>query len=224
MPDNTLRTHIRASRRLYRRGNLQLERWREDNQPKYCRAQFEASGAAFTPENTVFFWGHQPSKDGRITASCLSQWFIADFHVGGTPYICMEQFMMASKARLFEDEETLVRILKSSDPKEIKALGRQVKGFDEAVWNEAKHLIILNGNFCKFTQNPALQAYLLASGERTLVEASPYDTIWGVGLAAEDPRIQDPRQWRGENLLGFALMEVRDEIRRTLDDKQAQRT
>lgn len=196
----------------YCRGGLSLERWTENDQPKYSREQLEASSAALTPENTVFFWGHQPSKDGRITPSCLSQWFIAPFSVYDTKYCCMEQFMMASKARLFEDRETLELILKSSDPKEIKALGRQVRGFDAQAWNEAKQLIILSGNFRKFTQNPALRDYLLATGERILVEASPYDTIWGVGLGAEDPRISDPKQWRGENLLGFALMQVRDEI------------
>ena len=196
----------------YQRGGLSLERFSEDDQPKYSRAQLEACGAALSPEDTVFFWGHQPAKDGRITASCLSQWFIAPFIVYDTKYCCMEQFMMASKARLFEDKETLERILKSSDPKEIKALGRQVKGFEEKAWNEAKQLIILNGNFRKFTQNPALRDYLLLTGKRTLVEASPYDTVWGVGLAAGDPRVVDPKQWRGENLLGFALMQVRDEI------------
>ena len=196
----------------YGHGGLSLERWREDDQPKYSRKQLEACGKALTQDNTVFFWGHQPSKDGTITASCLSQWFIAPFRVYDTTYCCMEQFMMASKARLFEDKETLDLILKSSDPKEIKALGRQVKGFDADVWNEAKHLVIVNGNFRKFTQNPALRDYLLATGDRFLVEASPYDTIWGVGLSADDPRIGDPSLWRGQNLLGFALMEVRDEI------------
>ena len=122
--------------------------------------------------------------------------------------------MMASKACLFNDEETLDHILKSSDPKEIKALGRQVKNFDKEAWDEAKYLIVLNGNYRKFTQNPALRDYLLSTGNRFLVEASPYDRIWGIGLAADDPRAMDSSQWQGENLLGFALMEVRDDIRR----------
>ena len=196
----------------YWSGGVCLERWREDNRPKYSREQLVCGAAALTRENAVFFWGHRPSKNGIVTSSCLSQWYMAPFFVCDTQYCCMEQFMMASKARMFHDEETLAQILKSHDPQEIKKLGRKVRNFSSEAWDAGKYLIILNGNFRKFTQNPALRDYLLSTGEKTLVEASPYDTIWGVGLSAEDPCVGNPRLWRGENLLGFALMEVRDEI------------
>ena len=121
--------------------------------------------------------------------------------------------MMAGKARLFDEAETLDKIMASNDPQVIKKLGRQVRNFDETAWNEVKYALIAAGNLCKFSQNPALRDFLLSTGDAILVEASPYDTIWGIGLAAEDPRAKDPSQWRGQNLLGFALMEVRDEIR-----------
>ena len=122
--------------------------------------------------------------------------------------------MMAGKARAFADYYTLEKIMAEKEPKKIKALGRKVTPFDGKVWDEVKHTLILNGNYAKFTQNQELRRFLLATGDQVLVEASPYDTIWGVGLGPDDPRVQDPAQWRGQNLLGFALMEVRDEIRR----------
>ena len=73
---------------------------------------------------------------------------------------------------------------------------------------------MLNGNWCKFSQNPGLREFLLSTGDSILVEASPYDSIWGIRLSADSPEAQDPMKWRGQNLLGFALMEVRDELRR----------
>lgn len=121
--------------------------------------------------------------------------------------------MMAGKARLFGDEEMLEKIMAASDPRTMKKLGRQVRGFDQAVWEQYKYALVLQGNVCKFSQNPALGQFLLSTGEQILVEASPYDRIWGIGLSATDPRAQDPRQWRGRNLLGFALTEVRDILR-----------
>ena len=196
-------------------GGLCLEQWRENDQPRYSREQLKEDGVILCDKNVVFFWGHRPSEDGRIKASCMSQWFMSPFYVYATKYCCMEQFMMASKACLFNDKETFDRILQSSDPKEIKALGRQVKNFDKETWDKAKYLVVLNGNYRKFTQNPALRDYLLSTGNHFLVEASPYDCIWGIGLSADDPHALEPSQWKGENLLGSALMEVRDDIQRT---------
>ena len=181
-------------------------------QPRYTRAQLLASPA---PSEFCMFWGHQPHPSGNITQSCLSQWWLADFVCDGTRYCCMEQCMMAGKARLFDDAETLEKIMASDDPQVIKKLGRQVRNFEEGAWDEVKYALILAGNVCKFSQNAALRDFLLATGDSILVEASPYDRVWGIGLAAEDPRAQDPRQWQGQNLLGFALMEVRDKLRST---------
>lgn len=122
--------------------------------------------------------------------------------------------MMAKKAELFGDKETCSQILNCSEPKKIKALGRKVKNFDETIWNKVKYSIVLNGNYFKFTQNPELREFLLDTGDSILAEASPYDGIWGIKMRDTDENIFNPLKWKGENLLGFALMEVRDEIRR----------
>ena len=104
-------------------------------------------------------------------------------------------------------------------PKQIKALGRKVRRFDQKVWDKFKYAIVLNGNWCKFSQNRDLREFLLSTGESVLVEASPYDNIWGIRLAANSPEAQDPMKWRGQNLLGFALMEIRDELRRVTQNE-----
>lgn len=113
--------------------------------------------------------------------------------------------MMAEKARLFSDSETEALILKARTPKEQKALGRQVKGFVEDVWNKHDLEIVERGNLAKFTQNPHLLEMLLAGEGTTFVEASPYDRIWGIGLAENDPRAKDRSQWKGQNKLGIVL-------------------
>ncbi len=157
----------------------------------------------------LFFWGHQPQKDGLIGKTCFSQWFEAAFTVDGTPYATAEHFMMAEKARMFADEEARARILSASTPAQAKKLGRGVRGFDEQTWNDARFEIVVKGNLAKFSQNPPLAAFLSQTGDRVLVEASPVDSIWGIGLAATDAEALTPHRWRGLNLLGFALMEVR---------------
>lgn len=160
----------------------------------------------------LFFWGHQPSYDGSIIKSCLSQWWESDFTIDIDTYCCMEQYMMAEKARLFKDEEILDEILKSKQPKEMKKLGRKVRDFDEKVWKKKRYSIILNGNYAKFLQDERLRQFLIQTQNKVLVEASPYDEIWGIGMAADDKHIENPLEWKGLNLLGFALMEVRDEL------------
>ena len=161
----------------------------------------------------LFFWGHQPSKDGMITKSCLSQWWLANFTIGNVTYPSTEHWMMAEKARLFNDDAALVRILAAKSPAEAKKLGREIKGFVPEAWEEHKYDIVQTGNYHKFSQNWELQQFLLATNDRVLVEASPVDTIWGIGLAADSPDAQPPVRWEGPNLLGFALMEVRDQLR-----------
>ena len=161
----------------------------------------------------LFFWGHQLSKTGKVTKSCFSQWYASDFTVDGIMYPTAEHFMMASKARLFGDEKTLTEILAASDPKTAKALGRKVKNFDDAVWKANARRLVTEGNLAKFSQNDDLKAFFLETGEAVLVEASPYDRIWGIGLKADDERAKNPDSWQGQNLLGFALMDVRNELR-----------
>lgn len=198
----------------YQNNAFVIELWTEKGTPRYSIEQIREAYSKGEKLEYSFFWKPQPSSDNRVTISCFSQWWKADFWSVANTYCCMEQFMMANKAELFDDEEIREQILQCSDPKQIKALGRKVRNFDEAVWNEAKYPIVLNGNYLKFTQNPALRDVLLSTGESVLVEASPYDAIWGIKMGQTNENVLNPLKWRGKNLLGFALMEVRDEIRR----------
>ena len=166
-----------------------------------------------SPKEYLFFWGHH-KKEGRVTKSCLSQWYMCNFTVDGVNYSSAEQYMMAEKAKLMGDEKTRIKILKTSDPKEIKDLGKSVKNFDECLWHENKSKIVVKGNYHKFMDNSDLRDFLLSTGRKILVEASPYDIIWGVGMKEDDPNITNPYAWKGENLLGFALMQVREMIRK----------
>lgn len=161
----------------------------------------------------LFFWGHRPAMPGVVDRACLSQWFEAAFELDGVLCPTAEHGMMAAKARLFADHATLARIIKAPNPGAVKALGREVQGFDEAVWAAHRSAIVVAVNQAKFSQNPGLGAFLAGTGPRILVEASPVDRIWGIGLAADDPRADNPNAWRGLNLLGFALMQVRAALR-----------
>ncbi|HEU0030753.1 MAG TPA: NADAR family protein [Kofleriaceae bacterium] len=145
-------------------------------------------------------------------ASPFSQWYRCAFTADGHAFGCAEQYMMHGKALLFGDPEVAAKILAADHPRQHKALGRKVKNFDDAVWKREREAIVRAGNRAKFTQNAELRALLLATAGTTLVEASPYDRIWGIGLAASDPRAQDPAQWRGQNLLGKILTALRDEL------------
>lgn len=155
------------------------------------------------------FWGHRPLAGGVIGKPCLSQWWPVSFHENDDGYRSAEHYMMAEKARLFGDEETRARILAATSPAAAKKLGRDVRGFENARWEAARFDIVVRGNLLKFGQNPGLREFLLGTGSRVLVEASPVDRIWGIGLTADDPGAENPERWRGLNLLGFALMEAR---------------
>jgi hypothetical protein len=159
----------------------------------------------------------------------FSQWFPSDFRGGFSgnfgrdfqfDFHCAEQYMMAGKAALFQDEETFIEILEVEQtdkwqdaPKRCKELGRKVKNFDQAVWEANARDIVYRGNLAKFEQDDDLQAFLLATGDKHLVEGAWYDAVWGVKLAWNDPKIVDPANWQGTNWLGEALMKVREEIR-----------
>lgn len=158
----------------------------------------------------LHFWRPTPPADGGINESCLSQWWESRFTVDGADYTCAEQFMMAEKARMFGDANMLDAIMQAKHPKEMKAYGRAVQNFDKAVWDSRCYEIVRRGNMEKFSQDAALCAFLCATGARILVEASPRDRIWGIGLGKDNPDAQDPMKWRGRNLLGFALTETRD--------------
>jgi ribA/ribD-fused uncharacterized protein len=160
----------------------------------------------------LFFWGHRPQRDGAMGPGGFSQWYPSPFTVDDVAYPTAEHWMMAAKARLFADESALTRILDAPNPGAAKKLGRQVRGFDEDTWIRHRWELVVQGNLAKFGQDTALREYLLGTGSRVLVEASPLDRIWGIGLAADDERSPDPARWRGLNLLGFALMETRERL------------
>lgn len=158
----------------------------------------------------IFFWGHTKNKSNKITKACFSQWYLSDFQVNGVLYNCAEQYMMAEKARLFKDYESLEEILSATEQARIKALGREIKHFNEEDWNREKYNIVKSGNLAKFSQDNDLRKFLLETGNKIIVEASPYDCVWGIGMKCDDNPIENPEIWRGDNLLGFVLMEVRD--------------
>ncbi|PJE95182.1 DUF1768 domain-containing protein [Streptomyces carminius] len=174
------------------------------------------------PLKYLYFWGHSPRRGAPVGPECLSQWWPAPFTVAGVAYATAEHWMMAAKARLFGDGAAEERVLAAAEPGAAKAAGRTVRGFDEGVWAGHRFGIVVEGNVHKFGQHPDLRAFLLATGDasraggrrggRVLVEASPLDRIWGIGLAADDERAADPAQWRGLNLLGFALMAARERL------------
>lgn len=161
----------------------------------------------------LLFWGHAADRPNAQ----LSQWYPSPFTVEGVAYPTAEHWMMAEKARLFGDARTRDAILAARSPGAAKKLGREVQGFDEATWGTHRFGIVVAGSIHKFGHSAALREALLRTGDQVLVEASPTDRVWGIGLAQDHPDARDPARWRGENLLGFALMDARDELRRSED-------
>jgi ribA/ribD-fused uncharacterized protein len=170
-------------------------------------------------EKFAFFWK---------TVSPFSQWHrckftgkvivwgeqneLKEIYGGELPFVSAEQYMMFQKAILFSDEETAEKILETRDARRQKALGKQVKHFNESTWEIYRAMIVAQGNVAKFTQNPHLKRALIATKGKTLVEAAPNDRIWGIGLHEDDPRSWNRQTWQGENLLGFILTWLRIQI------------
>lgn len=161
----------------------------------------------------LFFWGHKPKHEGHIDKACLSQWFPCPFKIDGATYATAEHFMMAEKARLFGDEEALAQILIAPTPAKAKELGRGVRNFEGDKWEAARGEAVVRGNVAKFSSDERLKSFLVKTGDRILVEASPRDKIWGIGMGSGNPDAGNPAKWRGRNLLGFALVEARARIR-----------
>jgi len=165
-------------------------------------------------ESYVFFWGHNPkTKNGRIHKTCFSQWWDGVFEVEGVLYKSAEHWMMAKKAEVFGDAEMYQKIIDAFSPAEAKRLGRKVRNFDHNTWDSVRYELVKEGNLHKFGKSKKLKKFLSETGDAVLVEASPFDTIWGIGLTQDAPNIKNPNTWLGDNLLGFALMEVRDELK-----------
>lgn len=151
----------------------------------------------------VYFW-----------SGFLSQWHKSHMvDDNGIIYNCCEQYMMYQKALLFKDFEIAAKIIRSESPKDQKDLGRSVKGFNEERWMKLREAIVERANILKFMQNDDLKKQLIETGDRIIVEASPYDRIYGVGLKEDDPKILDEKNWKGLNLLGEALMIVREKVK-----------
>lgn len=168
------------------------------------------------PFDFLFFWGHRSLSNGPVSKSCLSQWYLAPFEINGVCYLTAEHYMMAEKARLFQATQIERQILAEKDPHKVKSLGRRIENYEERVWSQRRFDVVLRGNIAKFSQNRELKYFLEKTGEDILVEASPVDLVWGIGLGEDHPSALDPNKWRGRNLLGFALMQARTHIRNKL--------
>ena len=152
---------------------------------------------------------HNPEEEKGF----LSNWYISKFEVTGRVFSSMEQFMMYQKAICFGDEAVAEQILKTDDVARIKELGRMVSGYNENIWNGMRQLIVYEGLVAKFLQNEELRERLLQTGDALLAECAVHDRIWGIGLSMKDEKRFDISQWRGEKLLGYALMMVRNKIK-----------
>lgn len=159
-----------------------------------------------------FFWGHTPKNPQITDASCLSQWFPAQFTIDEHTYATAEHYMMAAKARLFDDQLRLNQILQAKSAFQAKKLGRMVAGFNDRIWLQHREDIVFAANLAKFSQHPELSDFLLSTRNKVLVEASPYDKVWGIGMARDHAHADQPRNWKGLNLLGFSLMRVRQQL------------
>jgi ribA/ribD-fused uncharacterized protein len=157
------------------------------------------TGKVETMEKFTFFW-----------SGIFSQWHPSPFEIDGVWYNTAEQWMMAEKARLFGDLETLAKIMSAVDPADQKRYGREVKGFVKKKWDAVARDVVLKGSLAKYGQNPDLKKILFATEGTTLVEASPEDNIWGIGLHKTDSRVQKRETWRGTNWLGDALTKTRE--------------
>lgn len=150
----------------------------------------------------ALFWSQWPSN-----------WERSAFTLDGVTYNCVEQYMMAEKARLFGDTRALARIMASPDPSDQKRFGREVLGYDEQSWAKVRYGVVLRATVAKYKQNPHLLKLLLATGNLTFVEASPEDLVWGIGMKSDHTHATNPDRWRGQNLLGKAVTEAREILR-----------
>ncbi|MFW0717368.1 ADP-ribosylglycohydrolase family protein [Pedobacter sp. N23S346] len=191
----------------------EIENLCEQLEQAFMNKQKYSVSAIKEKDEFFFFWEHQVPEDGILTKSCLTQWWDAPFIVDQVNYRTAEHWMMSKKAELFNDDIVLNKILAATSPEEVKKLGREVRNYDEGIWAKNRYEIVKTGNFHKFSQHKALKEFLINTGEKILAEASPVDLIWGIGLAEDDPDVKNPGKWKGLNLLGFALMEVRDEMK-----------
>lgn len=171
-----------------------------------------AMAPAWSAGDRVFTKGTQTEKFTFFWSGPLSQWHPSPFEIDGITYNCAEHYMMAEKARLFGDEARLKMIMSAVDPSDQKRYGKMVVPFEKEKWNDVARDVVYRGSYAKYTQNPDLKKQLLNTAGTTLVEASPKDNIWGIGLSKDDPRSRDRSTWLGTNWLGETLTKVRDKM------------
>lgn len=157
------------------------------------------------------FIGFYSENDPYI--GCFSNWYECNFEIDGIVFTSSEQYFMYIKAVTFKDSEMANAILKASDLNEIKDYGRKVKNYDSAVWNGVRQLVMYDAVKAKFSQNEKLKEKLLSTGNAVLAECAKNDLVWGIGLHADEPECLDTDKWHGQNLLGFTLMKVREELK-----------
>lgn len=172
----------------------------------------EAALASGGEATWLYFWRHRDTDSVNPGPGVFSQWFPSPFVVDGETYATAEHWMMAGKARLFGDHDMAQAILADDSPARAQRRGRKVRGFRQPVWEAHRFELVVQGSVHKFTSTPVLRNFLLGTGPSVLVEASPMDRIWGIGLVEGDAVGVPPSDWRGLNLLGFALMEARARI------------
>lgn len=152
---------------------------------------------------------HNPDEENGY----LSNWYLSEFIIDDITFSSMEQYMMYEKAILFHDQETAEKILQTDNVAEIKALGRTVQNFDDTVWGQSREEIVYKGVFEKFRQNPELRKRLERTGEEVIAECAVKDKIWGIGLSMKDEDRFCVERWKGQNVLGKILMDVRKDIK-----------
>lgn len=182
---------------------------------QFSRAAISKQYAENIPQTFVFFWG---PGEAELPKACFNQWHPAKFMHNNHKFANAEQAMMAEKAFLFKDFGTLGEILQCESPRAVKALGRQVQWYVDDEWAAIRLQAVVEVNYEKFSQNPEMLEHLLATGNSILVEASPVDKIWGIGMDDRNIDCTNPYRWLGQNLLGEALMIVREQLRQEEDD------
>lgn len=151
---------------------------------------------------------HNPEEENGY----LSNWYLSEFYIDEIHFTSMEQYMMYKKAVLFHDMEIASKIIQTSDVAEIKRLGRAVSRYDENYWNGVRQIVVYQGLMAKFSQNEKLKNLLLSTGDSILAECAVKDRIWGIGVSMKDADRLDKAKWKGQNLLGYALMLVREKL------------
>ena len=152
---------------------------------------------------------HNPTEEYGF----LSNWYLSNFTKNGIEFSSMEQYMMYGKAMCFHDETIAKQILQTDDVTRIKELGRLVSNYNDQIWSGMRQIIVYEGLVEKFSQNQELSDALLNTGDAFLAECAVKDKAWGIGLSMTDPKRLEPSLWRGQNLLGFALMMVRKKLK-----------